>query len=81
MNEYGALVEWYWQGKNEWPSEKTLPVWFRPSRMLRNVDWCFVIDFSAQNISFIFKGQSVQEEDEADSSSRNVGKEQPLYAQ
>jgi hypothetical protein len=20
MNEYGALVEWYWQGKENWPS-------------------------------------------------------------
>jgi hypothetical protein len=32
--------------------------------MLRSVDWYFVINFSAQTISPIFKGKSVQEEEE-----------------
>jgi hypothetical protein len=26
VNEYGALVEWYWQGKTEFLGEKSVPV-------------------------------------------------------
>jgi len=26
MNEYGAMVEWYWQGKREVLGEKPVPV-------------------------------------------------------
>ena len=27
MNEYGAIVEWYWQGKTEIQGEKQYKVW------------------------------------------------------
>jgi len=27
MNEYGAVVEWYWQGKTEVPGEKHYTAW------------------------------------------------------
>jgi hypothetical protein len=33
MNEYGALVEWYWQGKTELLGEKPVPVQLYPPQI------------------------------------------------
>jgi hypothetical protein len=39
MNEYGALVEWYWQGKTEVLGEKTVPVPLCPPQISHRLTW------------------------------------------
>jgi len=39
MNEYGALVEWYWQGKAKVLGEKPNPVSLFPQQIPRKLKW------------------------------------------
>jgi hypothetical protein len=39
MNEYGAMVEWYWEGKTEVLREKPVPVQLFPPQILHGQDW------------------------------------------
>ena len=39
MNEYGALVEWYWQGKLKYWGEELVPLPLCPSQILPVLAW------------------------------------------
>ena len=39
MNGYGALVEWYWQGKLKYWQKNTVPVPFRPPQTSHGLAW------------------------------------------
>ena len=41
MNEYGAMVEWYWQGKTEVLWEKNFPAPFCLQEILHGLALCW----------------------------------------